>query len=324
MQERCAQGLYFNCNDKFCPGHVCRSKQFLLLLADDIESPELPDLPGFLPVAPEEPPPPPLRFLSIEVASDSVHFQLSSAAVSGSIFPHTLCLRGLVHEHSISVLIDSGSSHNIVQPCVPEFLGLPIMPFSAFSVLVGNGVALHCAGVCHEVPLVLQSHQLSILLFIIPIYGADIVLRVQWLSTLGPFVLDFSIPSMQFYHKDCLVTLTSEPSSTPHYASFSQLRRYVTTNSIESCCLFSVHASAITTPSLSPSTSVIPPNLYPLDLHSILSTFNHLFSVPKGLPPPHPQTVKPPYTFNSKPATSQHQTASIPPLPKGNYGAVDL
>ncbi|KAL0374348.1 UNVERIFIED_CONTAM: Transposon Tf2-11 polyprotein [Sesamum radiatum] len=208
MQERRAHGLCFNCDDKFRPGHICKSKQFLLLLADDIEPPEPPDSLGFLTVAPEEPPLPPPRFLSTEVASNSVHFRLSSADVSGSVCPRTLCLWGLVHEHSVSVLIDSGSSHNIMQPRVAEYLGLPIMPFSAFLVLVGNGAALHCAGVCHEVPLVLQSHQFSVPLFVILIYGADIVLGVQWLSTLGPFVSDFSIPSMQFYHKDRLVTLS--------------------------------------------------------------------------------------------------------------------
>ncbi|KAL0409944.1 UNVERIFIED_CONTAM: hypothetical protein Slati_3584100 [Sesamum latifolium] len=174
MQDRRARGLCFNCDDKFRPGHVCKSKQFLLLLAEDGSTPpEPPDSVDFLPELPEDSPPPPPRFLSDETPTDSVHFQLSSAAMSGSICPRTLCLRGSIHELelSVSVLIDSGSSHNIIQPRVAEFLGLTLSPLASFPVLVGNGAALQCSGVCHEVPLLLQSHRFVVSLFVIPIYA---------------------------------------------------------------------------------------------------------------------------------------------------------
>ncbi|KAL0423537.1 UNVERIFIED_CONTAM: Retrovirus-related Pol polyprotein from transposon [Sesamum radiatum] len=201
-----------------------RPSKFLLLLATDSEPPEPPDT--LIDDASEAlaPLPPPLRFLTPDAAPDGIHFQLSSTAVSGSLGSRTLCLHGLVHEHSFSVLIDSGSSHNIIQPRVAAYLGLTVTPLSVFPVMVDNGASLHCSGVCHVVPLLLQSHLFQVPLFVILIYGADIVLGVQWLSTLGPFISEFSVPSMQFYHGDHLITLFGDPSTTPQGLNAIMLR----------------------------------------------------------------------------------------------------
>ncbi|KAK4406334.1 hypothetical protein Sango_0639900 [Sesamum angolense] len=42
MQARRVTGLCFNCDERFVPGHRCKSKQFFLLLADDEVEPECP------------------------------------------------------------------------------------------------------------------------------------------------------------------------------------------------------------------------------------------------------------------------------------------
>lgn len=44
MDARRAKGLCFNCDDKFSPDHRCKSKQFLLLLADEGETHSIFDL----------------------------------------------------------------------------------------------------------------------------------------------------------------------------------------------------------------------------------------------------------------------------------------
>ncbi|OMO77988.1 hypothetical protein COLO4_24901 [Corchorus olitorius] len=48
--------------------------------------------------------------------------------------------------HSFTVLIDSGSTHNLVQPRVVRYLGLSIKPAPPITVRVGNGVTLHYNG----------------------------------------------------------------------------------------------------------------------------------------------------------------------------------
>jgi hypothetical protein len=79
--------------------------------------------------------------------------------------------------------------------------------------MVGNGEHLHCTGLCNDVSVTVNKHTFNLSLYVLPIQGADVVLGVQWLQTLGPFVSDFTIPSMQFYHQDSLLTITgSKPS----------------------------------------------------------------------------------------------------------------
>lgn len=76
---------------------------------------------------------------SLEPSMNGEHFQLSFAALLG---PHELCtlrLQGHVRELSVTILVDSSSSHNIMQPRVAEFLGLSVVAINPFSVIVGNG-----------------------------------------------------------------------------------------------------------------------------------------------------------------------------------------
>ncbi|KAL0413828.1 UNVERIFIED_CONTAM: hypothetical protein Sradi_1584500 [Sesamum radiatum] len=49
------------------------------------------------------------------------------------------------NEHEVTLLIESGSSHNIVQPRVAEFLGLPIAHVNSFPIIACNGDTLRCS-----------------------------------------------------------------------------------------------------------------------------------------------------------------------------------
>ena len=53
-----------------------------------------------------------------------------------------------IHNLPITVLIDSGSSHNILQTRIANHLHLPIKPTPPFSVMVGNNAFINCQGLC--------------------------------------------------------------------------------------------------------------------------------------------------------------------------------
>lgn len=125
-------------------------------------------------------------------------FQLSLQAATGHPSPRTLRFTATVYGHKVIVLVDSGSSHNITQPRIASFLHLPIQLLSSFSVMVGNDDYLHCTDLCKDIPLLVAQHIFPICFYVLPIQGVDVVLGVQWLQTLGPFVSDFTIPSMSF------------------------------------------------------------------------------------------------------------------------------
>ncbi|PNY00428.1 hypothetical protein L195_g023708, partial [Trifolium pratense] len=218
---------------------------------------------------------------------ESELFQLSLQAATGHPSPRTLRFIATIHNHRVTVLVDSGSSHNIIQPRIASFLHLPIQPLSSFTVMVGNGEHLHCTGICSDVPIIVSNHTFNIPLYVLPIQGADVVLGVQWLQTLGPFVSDFTIPSMQFYHQDSLLTITgSKPSSiTP--VSFHQITRMLHTNSIATFHSITMLPASTNTTQTPPSDTQVITSLHP-DLQLVLHPYLHIFTTPQGLPPQRP------------------------------------
>jgi len=74
-------------------------------------------------------------------------FHLSPQALIGTISPKTLKFTSLIHNLPITILIDSGSSHNILQPRIAHHLNLAISPSPPLSVMVGNGTLIKCQGI---------------------------------------------------------------------------------------------------------------------------------------------------------------------------------
>ncbi|KAL0320036.1 UNVERIFIED_CONTAM: hypothetical protein Sradi_5265100 [Sesamum radiatum] len=124
---------------------------------------------------------------------------------------------------------------------------------------MGNDNAINCARYCPTVSLTMQLYKALLSFYLFPIHDVDVVFGARWLSSLDPFLPDYSVPSMQFYHDGVLITLTGINSCTPHYVMFSQIQRYITTNSIHSSILHSVHSS----PEASPSTPSLDATIIP-------------------------------------------------------------
>ncbi|GKD95410.1 ty3-gypsy retrotransposon protein, partial [Tanacetum coccineum] len=77
--------------------------------------------------------------------------------------------------------------------------------------MVGNGQFIHCSEYCSDVTLQLQKTKFTILFFVLPIEGADVVLGISWLGALGTITADFSIPQISFVKDGNQCTLRGEP-----------------------------------------------------------------------------------------------------------------
>ena len=89
---------------------------------------------------------------------EETYFQLSSQEVSGQFSPKTLKFKGILDGLHVTVLIDTGSNHNILQPRITQHLKIHKKPIPNFSIMVGNGSQLSCFGSCPHVPITLQNH----------------------------------------------------------------------------------------------------------------------------------------------------------------------
>jgi len=122
LQERKIAGLCYNRDEKKIPGHKCTTHRFLLLLSDDFpEENTMEDYPTTFNDQPTDTP---------------THIHLSLQALCGAPSTHTFTFDGYITHLPITILIDTGSSHNIIQPRFALHLQLCIVPITPLLVMV--------------------------------------------------------------------------------------------------------------------------------------------------------------------------------------------
>lgn len=67
--------------------------------------------------------------------------------------------------------------------------------------MVDNRDELTCNSEFRKVPVSLGHHLLNIDICILPFKGAQVVMEIQWLQSLGPILMDYSTLSMEFKWK---------------------------------------------------------------------------------------------------------------------------
>lgn len=111
--------------------------------------------------------------------------EISLQVLSSTFNPRTLRLCGTVKGRELTILIDSGSTHNFVQDSVVYKLGVGLQPLPEFRVFIGSGESLICREVCRKVPLVVQEVTIIEDPYVLAVEGANVVLGIQRLETLG-------------------------------------------------------------------------------------------------------------------------------------------
>ncbi|XP_057444361.1 uncharacterized protein LOC130736560 [Lotus japonicus] len=280
MQERRALGLCYNCDEKYVLGHRCQTKPFLLLLIDEEVDNAIPDT---------QPDTHLLEEVEVQVQEEEpLHFQLSDCVVHGVPSPKALKFNGTVLGHNVRVLVDTGSTHNVIPPRIAAFLRLPVQPIPSFSIMVGNGAYLTCSGLVSDIPLMIKGHIFRVPFHIMEIQGADLVLGLEWLRTLGPTTSDYAVPYMTFQVDGAPFTLTGEPFQPPTAASFNQLQRMLQSDVVTECLTVAFTptstddtAQFLQLTNFTEANQDMDPTLWDL-----LKEFESVFSTPQGLPPP--------------------------------------
>lgn len=123
------------------------------------------------------------------------------------------------------MLINSGSTHNFIQESVVSRLGYAVESLPPFKVFIGSREYLVCKDVCRQVEISLQNTLVTEDLFVLPMGGANIVLRIQWLGTLGLVTTDHRKLTMEFQSENLAVRLQGESQLAEAEISNSGLRR---------------------------------------------------------------------------------------------------
>jgi len=106
---------------------------------------------------------------------------------------------GKVGSQSIHILIDSDSIHNFLDSSTAKKLRYELQKIPPLVVAVANGAQLKCIGMCRNFAWSLGDLECVSEVYLVPLGSCDMVLGVQWLSTLGPILWNFENPTMEFY-----------------------------------------------------------------------------------------------------------------------------
>lgn len=87
---------------------------------------------------------------------------ISLHPIVGSTSPQTMRIIGVVKGQGITVLLDTGSSHNFLNTLFTEAMGLPQQHMSGIKVMIANGEKLDCKGRCDGVQISLHGIWFSI------------------------------------------------------------------------------------------------------------------------------------------------------------------
>jgi hypothetical protein len=83
------------------------------------------------------------------------------ATMTGKPQPKTLKLKGVIKDRNLTILIDSGSTHNCIDIDVAKKLNLFIYPTTNLTVKVANGQKVKELGKFHKVSVQIQELELQ-------------------------------------------------------------------------------------------------------------------------------------------------------------------
>jgi hypothetical protein len=98
----------------------------------------------------------------------------------------------------VSVLIDGGASHNFIESALLQRRHIPTVEFEGFKVEVAGGSTMPCNRYIPGMKLTLGRHDLVHDVYVMDLPDTNIILGVQWLSTLGPITTNDKTMEMSF------------------------------------------------------------------------------------------------------------------------------
>jgi hypothetical protein len=258
------KGLFYNCGEKYFPGHKCKEQKLFMAISEDVPEDDVivplvyePSLPD----ATQDPTNPP-----------EVDPLISFHSLTRCSTPQALKLISYIKHRKVIILVDSGSTHNLFHRPISQETNCYILAINNFQIMIANGGSIKCGGCCENIFLQIGNYHLKSHIFSIDMGGCDIMLGVEWLCTLGPIIMDFKELTMQFQWEGKRYQFQGITVVSLEIVSSHRMENIL--NKGHSGIIAQLHSiQAVETSSMH------------IDLQAILSTHHAIFSTPKGLPP---------------------------------------
>ncbi|KAH0706344.1 hypothetical protein KY285_010847 [Solanum tuberosum] len=165
-----AQGLCFCCDEKFAPGHRCKSAKLSLMeITGEVRVEEVDKVNAVVGDNPHE----------NDLAEISFHFVLGQSVCA------TMKFQGEINGKKVFILVDSVSTHNFVADSIVEEHNIPVEMVPTFGVQIGNGDTIRCNKVCRNLQIQLSGFTITQDYYPFAIGGADLFFGIKWLASLN-------------------------------------------------------------------------------------------------------------------------------------------
>jgi hypothetical protein len=126
------------------------------------------------------------------------------------------------------MLVDGGASHNFIDIAMVERRHIPTVDFEGFLVEVAGGRTMACDRYIPQMSLTLGRYTLTQDFYVVDIPDTNIILGVQWLSTLGPITTNYKTMEMSFNTEEGKrITLKGMTGEAPRVVTTKKCMQYL-------------------------------------------------------------------------------------------------
>lgn len=123
---------------------------------------------------------------------------VSLNALSTALKWKTITIQGLLHDHTVNILLDTGSTDSYIHSSWVQRLQLKQNEVEPFSVVIADGRTITGSTVFPKVKWSIQGYQFSFDLKLMQLGGWDIILGGDWMYQYSPITFDFKELKVQF------------------------------------------------------------------------------------------------------------------------------
>ncbi|KAD3640227.1 hypothetical protein E3N88_29450 [Mikania micrantha] len=201
-EERRKKGLCFRCGQQYGLVHKCPEGKLCVLLLGDDEY-ELSDGDNLrmkhLDLSEEPPGEGKALGTCLAVASNGVISPCGGAK--------TLKFEGTINNIMVSLMVDSGATHNFISRRLVRALGLLVSLFEGLNITLGDEYSVFVNEQCLQLPIIIGSSLFLIDVLVFDMGNLDLIFGMAWLSLLGEVTYDRQHSWMQFTHAGNIVRL---------------------------------------------------------------------------------------------------------------------
>ncbi|KFK32727.1 hypothetical protein AALP_AA6G281200 [Arabis alpina] len=198
MAQRRAEGLCFCCVEKWHERHRCPRRELSVMIVHE-EGPDKEWVEEDETDSDEE------GVVVPEMATLSLNLMVEISS------PRTMKLKARVLETEVVVMINSGASHNFISEPLVKKLSMETEESHSYGVMTGTRAEVVGKGICREVKLEMQGITVVSNFLSIELGGADVIMGIQWLGTLGEMKVNWKLQRARFRVNGQKVTIQRDP-----------------------------------------------------------------------------------------------------------------